>query len=67
MIEEQPVGHKKLFAIVMEPQKAFASRTMKQPNVWMRLPMKTKLSKVELKGWGDNAPRSTPPDSQCRE
>jgi hypothetical protein len=33
MIEEQPVGHKTLFAIVMEPQKAFASRTMKQPNV----------------------------------
>jgi hypothetical protein len=33
----------------------------------MRLLMKTKLPKVELKGWGYNAPRVTPLDLQRRE
>jgi len=28
---------------------------MKQPNVQVRLPMRVEPSKVEPKGWGDNA------------
>ncbi len=43
------------FATIMEPQGTFINRAMKQPSVQMRLPMRVEPSKVEPKGWGDNA------------
>jgi hypothetical protein len=54
-IDENPAGYKMPSIIIMEPQEAFISRTMRQPNVRARLPMRAKPPKVERKGWEDNA------------
>jgi hypothetical protein len=43
----------------MEPQEAFTSKAMKQPNIQMRLLMKAILLNVEPKGWGNNANKVT--------
>ncbi len=53
--KEQPTRYMAPFATIMEPQGTFINRAMKQLNVQVRLPMRVEPSKVEPKGWGDNA------------
>jgi hypothetical protein len=42
---------------VMELQKAFIGRAMRQSSVQARLPMRAEPSKIEPEEWGGNAPR----------
>ncbi len=53
--KEQPARYMTPSTRIMAPQETFINRAMKQPNVQVRLPMRVEPSKVEPKGWGDNA------------
>ncbi len=62
--KEGPTRYKMSFITIMESWKAFTSRAMKRPNILERLSLKVGPSKVEPKGWGDNAIKVIPMDSQ---
>jgi hypothetical protein len=64
--KEGPTRYKMSFITIMESQKAFTSRTMKRPNILERLLLKVGPSKVEPKGWGNNAIRGILMDPQQR-
>jgi hypothetical protein len=58
--KEQFARYRMLFVVIMKPHETFTNRAMKRPSVRTRLPMRVEPSKVEPKGWGDNALEVTP-------
>jgi hypothetical protein len=63
-IEEQPVRYKTLYVTIMEPQKTFTSRVMKQLSIRNKLSMKVIHLNIKPERWGNNANRVTPTNMQ---
>jgi hypothetical protein len=58
-IKEWPIRYRTLSVVVMEPWEIVTNRTMKWPNVQVKLPMRVEPLEVKPKGWGDNAIKVT--------
>lgn len=62
--EEWLLGYTMLSTTIMEPQEAFAYKTMRQPIIQTKLLMKVVPPNVELERWGNNANMVTLVDLQ---